>query len=209
MAIARRCALWIVAVLSATPVLAQDQPPAGVAPAVPDDELSSLYSAFCLQAFPDESALSALAGQKGAVVLTPAEVTALLHQDPGHGWQLRTATGHYQITIENPPFHTCAIRRMTPSGVAGVQNYIAAVNAYVSAHNGKLANVPPQKGSLPSGISISIYGSSMSAADGAATDTFGVVLSNYHSHPPANLTDEAAGGVGVEVRFVHQLLAKQ
>lgn len=209
MATAVRYSLLICAALSAAPALAQDQAPAGVAATVPDEELSSLYDAFCLQAFPDENALSALAEQKGAAVMTAQEVIALLHQDPGHGWQLRTTTGHYQISIETGAYHACAIRRMTPSGVSGVKNYIAAVNAYVAAHGGTLANIAPQKGVLPNGIGVSVYGSSMSMADGAATDTFGVILSNYHSHPPANLTEEAAGGVGVEVRFVHQLVAQK
>jgi len=195
--------------LMMTAAIAQDQPPPNVSPAVPDDELAALYTAFCLQSFPDEAGLALLARQKGAVALTPEEVKAILHDDPGHGWQLRTAGGHYQISVEDPPYHTCAIRRMTPSGVSGVKNYIAAVNSYVAAHNGKLVTMAPQKGTLPSGIDVSIFGYGMTQTDGTQTDNFAVILTNYHGRAPAALRDEAANGVGMEVRLVHQFVVKK
>jgi hypothetical protein len=174
--------------------------------AISDDEISGLFSAFCLQSFPDPSALDRLAAAKHAVAMKPEEVASLLHGDPGRGWFLRTSA-LFAVTIESPPYLTCAVRRMTPSGVSGVKNYIAAVNAYVAGKQGKLTVVPVQK-SNDKGVDISIYGYAMADASGNNSENFAVVLSNYHGRANDRWRPDAGAGVGVEVRMVHQLLKR-
>jgi len=178
---------------------------AQVAAMVPDDELAGLYSAFCLEAFPVAASLDKLAGSKQGAAMKPEEVAALLHKDPGRGWFVRTPQAVYGISVEYPPFNACAIRRMTPVGVSGVTHYIALVNKYVAAKNGKLVNLPPQKTNMQ-GVDISAYSQGMTDASGKPVETFAVILSNYHGRAAGIWRADAGSGVGVEVRMVHQIM---
>jgi hypothetical protein len=178
-------------------------------PATPA-EMSEIYASFCLDRFPDDHAVDALAANRKALSLRPDEVQRYLKADPGRGWYLSAPTGTYVITIEAPPFHTCAVRRMTPNGIAGVLPYIAAVKAYVAGKGGKLVGIPPNQSKTPNGIAdISTYGYGMFDPQGKPSDTFAVILTNYHGHVPAEWQTAAKTGVGVEIRMVHQLLAPQ
>lgn len=42
--------------------------------------------------------------------------------------------------------------------------------------------------------------------DGVETEQLILLMTNYHSRPPADFAKDAVGGVGMEVRFVRQLL---
>lgn len=171
-----------------------------------DDEIAGLFSAFCLQGFPDPTAIDELAKAKQATIMTVAEVTRYLKTDPGRGWYLRTPAALYAVTVESPPFNACAVRRMTPSGLATTKNYIAAVNAYVTEKRGKLVTMPAKKGRTPEGIDISGYGYGMMDAAGKPSDTFSVILTNYRGKPPAEWRADAGSGVGIEVRMVRQIV---
>ena len=138
--------------------------------------------------------------------MKPEEVKALLHDDPGRGWMLRTSALH-GITIEYPPFSTCAVRRMTPVGVSGVLHYIAAVGSYVTAKGAKLVNAPVQK-RQQNGMDISLYGQALVDASGQPQENFMGLLTNYHGRVPELWRPDAGTGVGVEVRFVHQIVKK-
>lgn len=173
--------------------------------AVDDVEIADLFSSFCLQSFPDQAALDRLARSKAATAMKAEEVKAYLHADPGRGWYLRTPLARYAITIESPPYRACAVRRMTPSGVFTVQHYIDAVKAYAAAKTEKLVNMPPQKTTTPEGLDISAYPFAVLDAAGKATETFMLILTNYHGRVAEPLRAEAGSGVGVEVRMVHQL----
>lgn len=177
-------------------------------PAPPTDaaQLIDLFDNFCIAKFPDDPALKALAKTRGGVEMTPEQVKIYLHADPGYGWVFRLGSIPYVVTIELPPYQTCAVRRMTPSGVASVKGYIDAVNRYIAANNRTLVGIPPQKSQVPGGGDVTIYPYGVKDASGKATDQFAVFLTNYHSHPPAGSEAEAAGGVGVEVRMIHQIL---
>ena len=174
---------------------------------VPDNEIADLFSAFCLKAFPDPSALDRAGEARKAAVMNAGEVAAFLHEDPGRGWTLRTSQAQYVITIEYPPYEGCVVRRMTPSGLSGVKNYLAAVAAYAAAKKGKLATMPPMKAQLPGGLDVSANSFKMLDAAGEAAETFAVALTNYHGRVPEPFRRDAGSGAGVEVRFVHQLIA--
>jgi hypothetical protein len=181
---------------------AQTPPDAAIAP-----EIAQIYSSFCLERFPDMSALAVLASARKATAISPDQVKRFLHNDPGHGWVLHAGTGDYIVLLEDPPFRTCSVRRMTPSGVNDVKPYIAAVNGYIVSKNGKLVGIPPSHNKTPDNIAdISTYGYGMMDASGKPAETFAVILTNYHGHAPADQQAAAAGGVGVEVRMVHQIL---
>lgn len=173
-------------------------------PPVADDDQVALFAAFCLDAFPDAAALDRVAASRKAVAMTPDELKALLRDDPGRGWLVRTQQALHGITVELPPYVTCAVRRMTPSGPSGAKNYMAAVNKYIAAKNGKLINLPPQR-SAQNGTDISVYAHGMVDADGLQRETFAVILTNFNFQAPEPWSVDAGSGVGVEVRLVHYL----
>ena len=85
------------------PDAAQEQDPAGTA-------LVEAFGLFCLDRFPGAARVEDAAPGR-LVPLSPARTREYLHDDPGRGWLYRAADGEYVLTIEEPPFHTCAVRR--------------------------------------------------------------------------------------------------
>ncbi len=167
-------------------------------------ELTALFGDLCLRAFPDGAALAtAIAAHAGRAV--PGNgVAAYLKDDPGHAWRITTPLGLYVVTLEDPPYRACGIRRMTPSGLASAVPFRQAVEAYVAAHDLVPQPMRDQRLDTPSGVTLHAFSlpATSRAGDG---EGFILVLSNYHGRPPTEFRDDAKGGVGVEVRFVHQL----
>ena len=167
--------------------------PANAQPSRTDaDELGTLFDQVCLRAFPDDAALDRDATHRHAAALTRARVQDYLHDDPGRGWSYTTALASYIITIEQPPFHACAIRRMTPSGLPGTDRFTAAVNGYVTSRHAALTSMPRQAMTTADGAALTASGQSINRADGSVAETFLVIITDYHDR-------------GVEVRYVHQI----
>ena len=82
---------------------AQEQDPAGTA-------LVEAFGRFCLDAFPGAARVEDIAPGR-LTPMTAAQVRSYLHDDPGHGWTYAADGGTYVLTIEDPPYHTCALRR--------------------------------------------------------------------------------------------------
>ena len=81
----------------------QEQDPAGTA-------LVDAFGRFCLDRFPGaQSVKGAAPGHVAA--FSPGRVRKYLHDDPGRGWSYTADGGQYILTIEDPPYHTCAVRR--------------------------------------------------------------------------------------------------
>lgn len=85
-----------------SPEDARENDPAGTA-------LVEAFATFCLDRFPSARVEDVAPGRVQA--LSPARVREYLHDDPGHGWLYRAPDGEYVLTIEDPPYHTCAVRR--------------------------------------------------------------------------------------------------
>lgn len=172
------------------------------------NELAEMFSSFCIEKFPDNDAVAALADSKKAQVMTPGQVQQFLHEDPGHGWSIQTPTGLYFITIEEPPYNTCAVRRMTPVGIPTVKVYKDAVDRYVASKNGKLLPVQNAHVKGPGISDISAYSSPMLDSNGKLAESFILFLTNYHSQVPPYYKVDAQDGIGVEVRMAHQFTPK-
>jgi hypothetical protein len=168
------------------------------------NEMAELFSSFCIDKFPDNAAIAELAESKKSQVMTPEQVQQFLQQDPGHGWYLQTQTGLYVITIEDPPYRTCALRRMTPAGIPTAKLYKATIDQYVASKNGKLSPAQNTRTKGPGISDISAYDSVMSDASGKIRESFMLILTNYHGQVPATFKADAGEGIGVEVRMVHQ-----
>ncbi len=183
------------------------------APAPPADvtELASMFSDLCIGSFPDENKVQAFLTSKAATSMSAQEVQRYLHSDPGRGWYIQTPVALYGVTIENPPFHTCAIRRMTPEGAAtpGTHAVAQAEKAYASTIGGTTVMIKPTSVRTgPTGPDVLSFGIGVLDAAGKPSDSFGFFLSNYHGHPPAPWIADGTPGVGVEIRLSRQAIGR-
>jgi Gram-negative bacterial TonB protein C-terminal len=165
-----------------------------------DTELAPIFAEFCIRDFPDEGAVSQYLSAHGAKAMSQAEVAAYLHADPGRGWYMQTSQALYGLTIETPPVHTCAVRRMTPNGMS-TNNVSRAIQDYVKQTGGKAVLVLPPMKHLPNGPDVQTIGTSVLDSNGKLTDAFGIYLSNYHHRPALPMAVDALDGVGLEVRI--------
>ena len=78
-------------------------------------ELTVLWTGFCLDRFPSDVPVNVYAASQGAKPMSLEEVKRYLPQHPGRGWYLHTRLGLYAIIIEKSPTMTCAVRRMACS----------------------------------------------------------------------------------------------
>jgi hypothetical protein len=170
-----------------------------------DREQARIWSDICLARFPDDAKIDAYAAAKGATPMTPEELATYLREEPGRGWTLRTKLSLYAITVERPPYVACSVRRMTPGGLAGDNPMTGLIGDYISAHNGTVLNLPARQSKTPAGADITAWPIGMADAAGRPSDMFSTLLTNYHGRVPDPWQPYAAGGDGVEVRFVHQI----
>jgi hypothetical protein len=92
-----------------SPAPAQQSAPV---PPPPKDEILGLFLDTCLTKFPDDDALKATMASKKYNAMSPDQTARFLKSDPGLGWFVPTASGNYVLTLELPPYHACAIRRV-------------------------------------------------------------------------------------------------
>ena len=185
---------------------AADPPPALPAAAVDQTEIVGLFKEVCVGAFPDEAAVGAALAGHAATAMSAVELKDYLHDDPGRGWFVKPGATLYAITIENPPFHTCAVRMMTPVGPAGAAQFVKLVDDYVAANGAR--RQPAQKRTFSNdGVDMTAFGLPIVDAAGHPTDLFGLFLDNYHGRVPPKWRDYATPGIGVAVRYARQRIA--
>ncbi len=100
-------------------------------------ELLDMFREPCLERFPDDSAVESYAKEKNLTPMTEAEFRHLLGPDPGEGWIGQASSRKYLLTVEKPPYHTCAIRRqytIPPTAVGSFYHLDLAVWAAASRH---------------------------------------------------------------------------
>jgi hypothetical protein len=133
----------------------QSQPPIGWVPPPADateadkkaaGELVGIFSGPCLGKFPDDNAVESYTKEKNLTPMTVAEIRHLLGPDPGMGWIGQASSTRYLLTIEKPPYHTCAIRKMFTSPPRAVRSYyfLALALWAVASKHGTVTEQPPQ-----------------------------------------------------------------
>jgi hypothetical protein len=135
-------------VLSATPVRAAE--PAWV-------ELIDMFAGVCLGKFPDDAAVRQFAVDKRLAVMPDDMVRQLLGTDPGQGWFQNTARGRYLLTLEMPPYHTCAIRRTDSAAPDFLAPFSLLLATWAATQSGaSLKQLPPQNAQI-GGSSTQVY----------------------------------------------------
>ena len=171
-------------------------------------EMAQLYQRFCLTAFPDKAALQAALATAAAAPLPAAEVAAILHADHGAGWRVVTKAARYVVTVEDPPYNTCAVRRMTRAGLPNADAYVDVVKQYASAHALTVGETQMLQRRTPAGASMELMGNPILRSTAAQPRESTIyVTTDYHGHFDRLANPEAVGGPGVEVRMAHQILS--
>lgn len=185
--------------LLAGAALAQDQPSAPV-----PDEFVRLFTGYCLAKFPDDDALKDKAQADKREPLTAAQVQSYLHADPGVGW-LVGEDGKYVLTVEQPPYHACAIRRYVGEVMDG-KALFAAAGEFLAPSGRKLG--APQTiqraigpGIVSSGVLMQVIGTSGQPS----TEGFMFFVVSY---PAGTKPDGTTRPAFYDVRFVRQLYEK-
>ena len=172
-------------------------------------DMAAVYQSICLDGFPSEAGLASALRAYDASPLTGGETMQILHADPGRGWRFRTAFANYTLTVEDPPFNTCALRRMTRMGLPTALPYVQAVKTYAARTSLAVGQMQQLNQHAPQGFDIQILGLPLLAAgDTTPHETSIYVTTNYHGRFDPARAQEAIGGVGVEVRMAHQILGR-
>lgn len=158
------------------------------------DEMIALYDEICLRAFPDDKAAGDAAARHHATPLSQAQVRIYLHEDPGYGWQIDGRTARFNVTIEAPPFHACAIRTMTADGFADLGPYRALANRYEAGGGYRsMDNLQFTQDNLD----VAGGGERRARPDGGTESLLVILATPTRPH-------RDRGETGVEVRFTHQ-----
>jgi hypothetical protein len=145
-------------------------------------ELVDTFLDLCLNVFPDDDAVAAKAKAAGHAPLSDEQVRQFLHNDPGRGWVVRRDDMVLAVTIELPPFHSCAVRTMVE-----IEPDIAMVTALAAGGWG-LKQVPVEtlvpgpSQTLPGdGLAQTAYQFLMLGPDNRPVELVGAYLTRYSS----------------------------
>lgn len=160
-------------------------------------EMTSLYDAVCLKAFPQDGQVEAMMKVRGAVPMTEADVASYLHDDAGVGWVLVGRAATFRVLIEHPPYHACSVRSVTRTGFSGLSAYASLVERELKSWP-RHETIAPQS-FVVRGVQTEMRGEGRLRGDG---QTECLLLGLGRVVDPAL----ASRLTGIEVRFVHQFV---
>lgn len=143
-------------------------------------ELIDSFLDLCLARFPDQAAFAAGARLRHLVPMPPEQVKRFLHEDPGRGWWGTTPSGRFVVTIENPPYFACAVRRLYKLTQAFQTTYQLAIGIWAANHKIALQAVPTMRRE-ENGMSISATAQSEFGPDGKVRQTLMMFVTDYPS----------------------------
>ena len=190
-----RCLMLALAALAAPASAQYEVPDPAPEPVAQLAEMVELYDRICLRAFPDDHAVARLMRDVGTP-LSPAEVQRYLRDDPGVGWRIAGRSARFDVTIEAPPYHACAVRTMTAAGFPGLDPYRALADRFEAEQGGGFEPIPPLDGTVGT-IRTSGRGESRQTGTGKSE-----ALLIFVGMPAEALRTRRR--TGVEIRFVHQ-----
>jgi hypothetical protein len=177
-------------------------------------DMAALYQRLCLAAFPDPSAVGAALASLHAARVSPNETEGLLDGEPGSAWRIETATAQDILTIDDPPYNSCALLRITRDGFPTALPYIAAVQDYARRKSLAMGRVTSLDETLSSGATEQVLQTPLtplrkpgrkSAAPDAPAESSMYITVDFHGHYTGWSADAAAGGTGVELRMEHHI----
>jgi hypothetical protein len=147
-----------------------------------------VFTAVCLAKFPNDADVREYAREKQFDVMADERLHRLLGTDPGQGWVQNGLHRQYLLTIEFPPYHTCAIRAVNAKTEDFVPTFSERIGSWAASQAGMSLKGPSQKTTNIGGVPSEVYIWELDRGQGSADTLMAVVPS------PPNVT---------EVRLVH------
>jgi hypothetical protein len=152
-------------------------------------ELLDVFAAACLAKFPNDADVREYAKEKQFDVMADERLHRLLGTDPGQGWIQNGVHRQYLLTIEFPPYHTCAIRAVNAKTEDFVPTFSERIVSWTASQAGTSLKGPSQKTANIGGVPSEVYIWELDRGQGMSADTLMAVVPS-----PPNVT---------EVRLVH------
>jgi hypothetical protein len=167
----------------------------GAAPARAADpvtvELVGMFSAICLDRFPDDAAVQKFVADQHFDVMPEPRLRHMLGTDPGMGWLQTTPRGQYVLTIELPPYHTCAIRKADNTQPDFLGPFGLLLSGWAATQAGANLKQLPMEMPKIGGVPSQLYGWQLDRGPGTQVETLMAIVSN--------------AGDRVEVRLVRSI----
>lgn len=194
--VVRSVSVLAVLIFLISPVQSKPYQPADI------NELVKMFSEICLDSFPNSDRINSSLSRMSSIKMPPSEVQRYLKTDPGQGWYVKNRSTLYAVTIEEPPYHTCAIRRMTSVGpnAAGVSSAVHLIKSYATKIGGSTQAIPHKEVQGLAGLDIAYSGIGI-FANGKLSDVFAIITTNYHGRISEPWVTAETVGEGVEIRL--------
>jgi hypothetical protein len=148
-------------------------------------ELLDVFAEVCLAKFPNDADVRQYAKEKQFDVMADERLHRLLGTDPGQGRTQNGVHRQYLLTIEFPPYHTCAIRAVN----AKTEDFVPTFSERIGSWAATSFKGPSQKTANIGGVPSEVYIWELDRGEGISADTLMAVVPS-----PPNVT---------EVRLVH------
>jgi hypothetical protein len=141
-------------------------------------ELVGLFMGPCLDKFPDDGAVAAYAKAENLTPMTETEIRQLLGSDPGVGWVGKSSTGVYRLTVEEPPYHTCALRAIYAGPPKAIKSlFFLPIALWAVTKNQALSEQPTQSQTV-NGLPTLAYPFVLVDAGGKTVGQFAVIVTD-------------------------------
>ncbi|HEX4194913.1 MAG TPA: hypothetical protein VHY80_17525 [Stellaceae bacterium] len=112
----------------------------------------SVFDQICLKRFPVGSAINEFVAQNRLLPVPDQDLRAMLGSDPGIGFYAQSPPGPYTLTIELPPYHTCAIRKRFSNQPNMRARFSALLRSWTKAQRGATIKADPIHSAQVGGI---------------------------------------------------------
>ena len=140
--------------------------------------LAKKFAGVCLGKFPDDAAVRQFAAEKRLAVMPDDIVRKLLGTNPGQGWIQNTARGRYFLTIEMPPYHTCAIRKADSAAPDFLAAFSLQLAAWAATQSGASLKPSPPQNTEVSGLPTQAYLWILDRGPGKPAETLMALVTN-------------------------------
>jgi hypothetical protein len=126
------------------------------------------------------------------IPMPEARLRHMLGNDPGIGWLQTTPRGRYVLTIELPPYHTCAIRKADSTQPDFLGTFGLLLSVWAATQGGaNLKQLPMQTPQIGGGVPSQLYAWQLERGPNKQGETLMAIVSHVADR--------------VEVRVVRQI----
>jgi hypothetical protein len=139
-------------------------------------ELLEVFAAACLAKFPDDTEVRKYAREKQFDVMADERLHQLLGTDPGEGWVQKGAHRQYLLTLELPPYHTCAIRAVNAKTPDLIPTFSERIGSWTAGQAGVSLKGPSKQTASIGGIPSEVFVWGLDRGPGKSGETLMAVV---------------------------------